>query len=189
MPGPWFVRLLPLRGPATLLVPWAIPAPVVARPVCGNSLASSPGSPLMALSGAGCLRGAAALPRPETPPSARLLGCHRPRFSRLPYKAALFARLWGWFFAVPDAHRRPWGRPGCQGLWRVGTPDRRPAELMGASWLYPVGLRFAASPTRLSVTRGGAGPAGPRWPELSRCRPGWRQGSLVTESRMLGRAD
>lgn len=146
MPGPWFVRPLPLRGPATLLVPWAIPAPVVAQPVCGNSLASSPGSPRMALSGAGCLRGAAALPRPEIPPSARLLGCHRPRFSRLPYKAALFARLWGWFFAVPDAHRRPWGRPGCQGLWRVGTPDRRPAELMGVSWLYPVGLRFAACP-------------------------------------------
>lgn len=32
-------------------------------------------------------------------------------------------------------------------MWRVGTPDRRPAELMGASWLYPVGLCFAASPS------------------------------------------
>lgn len=48
-------------------------------------------------------------------------------------------------------------------MWRVGTPDRRPAKLMGASWLYPVGLRFAASPTRLCHT--GRGRA--CWPEVA----------------------
>lgn len=53
MLGSRFARLLPLRGPGTLLVPWAIPVPLVAWPLGGNSLAFPPGSLQMALGGAG----------------------------------------------------------------------------------------------------------------------------------------
>lgn len=57
MLGSRFARPLPPRGPGTPLVPWAIPAPLVARALGGNSLAFSPGSLWMALGGAGRLQG------------------------------------------------------------------------------------------------------------------------------------